>query len=189
MIAEATRHGQPPTRVAVDQHTSAWTISRPGSHRRQVVFIKAAGGPTTSVPSGESGLGAGSSVSRMAATARPGDNEPRGCAMGYSDSRDSHAQDPPSPIRPIQTVLSSPLGTSMWPVRIYLLLGLACVAGCTTGRLRRRTINQWATSWTTVLIANRQRIAYLFPPAHRLLFVASDRQRIAYLGGDGPCRS
>ena len=30
--------------------------------------------------------------------------------------------------------------------------------------------------------ANRQRIANLFPTAHRLLFVVSDRQRLAYSG-------
>ena len=30
-------------------------------------------------------------------------------------------------------------------VRVSFILGLACVAGCTTGRLRQRTINQGAT--------------------------------------------
>ncbi len=37
--------------------------------------------------------------------------------------------------------------------------------------------------------ANRQRIANLFPPADRLVFVASDRQRIASIGGRGTCCS
>jgi hypothetical protein len=38
-------------------------------------------------------------------------------------------------------------------------------------------------SGTSPLGADRQRIAYLFPTAHRLLFAASNRQRIAYIGG------
>src|SRR5262249_15855796 len=37
--------------------------------------------------------------------------------------------------------------------------------------------------------ADRQRIANIFPTAHRLVFVASDRQRIASIGGVGPSRS
>src|SRR5262249_57055003 len=37
--------------------------------------------------------------------------------------------------------------------------------------------------------AVRQRIANLFPTAHRLVFVAPDRQRIAQIGGGGSCRS
>ena len=48
----------------------------------------------------------------------------------------------PSPIEPVQTVLSSPSETSMRLVRVSFILGLACVTGCTTGRLRQRTINQ-----------------------------------------------
>ena len=39
------------------------------------------------------------------------------------------------------------------------------------------------------LDANRQRIANLFPPAHRLVFVASERQLIASIGGGGKCCS
>jgi hypothetical protein len=42
-----------------------------------------------------------------------------------------------------------------------------------------------AEAWQTArycLLADRQRIAYFFPTAHRVVFVASDRQRIAYLG-------
>jgi hypothetical protein len=39
------------------------------------------------------------------------------------------------------------------------------------------------------LPADRQRIANLFPTAHRLVFVTPDRQRIAYVGGGGPRRS
>ena len=37
--------------------------------------------------------------------------------------------------------------------------------------------------------ANRQRIASFFPTAHRFVFVASDRQRIASIGGRGNCCS
>src|SRR5512135_1036192 len=37
--------------------------------------------------------------------------------------------------------------------------------------------------------ADRQRIANLFPSAHRFVFVASDRQRIASIGGGGDCCS
>src|SRR5438270_813300 len=37
--------------------------------------------------------------------------------------------------------------------------------------------------------ADRHRIANLFPTAHRLVFVASDRQRIASIGGGGKCCS
>jgi len=37
--------------------------------------------------------------------------------------------------------------------------------------------------------ASRQRIANLFPTAHRLVFVASNRQRIASIGGGGKCCS
>ena len=39
------------------------------------------------------------------------------------------------------------------------------------------------------LDANQQRIANLFPPAHRLVFVASERQLIASIGGGGKCCS
>ena len=39
------------------------------------------------------------------------------------------------------------------------------------------------------LRANRQRIASFFPTAHRFAFVASDRQRIASIGGGGDCGS
>ena len=35
------------------------------------------------------------------------------------------------------------------------------------------------------LIANRQRIANMFPPSHRSVFVISDRHRIASIGGGG----
>ena len=38
-------------------------------------------------------------------------------------------------------------------------------------------------------VANRQRIASFFPTAHRFVFVASDRQRIASIGGRGNCCS
>ena len=41
----------------------------------------------------------------------------------------------------------------------------------------------------TPFIANRQRIASFFPTAHRFVFVASDRQRIASIGGRGNCCS
>ena len=37
--------------------------------------------------------------------------------------------------------------------------------------------------------ANRQRIASFFPTPHRFVFVASDRQRIASIGGRGNCCS
>jgi transposase len=72
----------------------------------------------------------------------------------------------------------------------YLQAVLATLAGAY--RLSKRQIQQLVSDLFGLSIstgANRQRIANLFPPAHRLLFVASDRQRIAYLGGDGPCRS
>jgi len=36
-----------------------------------------------------------------------------------------------------------------------------------------------------LLVANRQRIANMFPPAHRSVFVISDRRSIASIGGGG----
>jgi hypothetical protein len=33
----------------------------------------------------------------------------------------------------------------MRPARVFLVIGLACISGCTVGRLRQRTINQGAT--------------------------------------------
>jgi len=36
-----------------------------------------------------------------------------------------------------------------------------------------------------LLVANRQRIANMFPPAHRSVFVISDRRIIASIGGGG----
>ena len=33
----------------------------------------------------------------------------------------------------------------MRPARVFLVIGLACISGCTVGRLRQRTINQGST--------------------------------------------
>ena len=88
----------------------------------------------------------------------------------------------PPPPGPFDLSIMLSGGLILWP------RGFRAIDGWARQALPDGTPGRHAFS-RSLPVANRQRIASFFPTAHRFVFVASDRQRIASIGGRGNCCS